>query len=269
MPTGRRAARELALKTIFQVDVGKQPVSEVLDGALDQFRQTVVAAVGEWAAGAKSSILEKAVPPDGDLSTQSKRQLRGIAAAVVGELETLEERAADRSLEAIAESGHFNAEHSVREFVADCERARKGIRNHASKPTLFTAHVDSLAQIALEAIPQIEAVFEKVLGPVTASGEYAVTLVKGTMEKKDEIDQLVASLSSGWALDRQAAVDRNILRLAAYELMFLEEVPVGAAINEAVVLAQKYSTEESGSFVNGVLGALAAARKPTAALADS
>ena len=66
-----------------------------------------------------------------------------------------------------------------------------------------------------------------------------------------------AALSAGWALDRQPAVDRNILRIAAFEILFLGDVPAGASINEAVELAKKFSTAESGRFVNGVLGTLA------------
>ena len=82
-------------------------------------------------------------------------------------------------------------------------------------------------------------------------------LVRGTLEHQDRIDARVAALATEWALDRQAAVDRNILRLAAYELLYRPDAPVAAVVNEAVELAKKYSTAESGRFVNGVLGALA------------
>lgn len=82
-------------------------------------------------------------------------------------------------------------------------------------------------------------------------------LVRGTLAHRDQIDSRVASLATEWALDRQAAVDRNILRLASYELLFRPESPVAAVVNEAVELAKKYSTAESGRFVNGVLGTLA------------
>ena len=268
MPTGRRMARELALKTIFQVDVGKQPMSEVLDGALDQIRHTVKTGVAERALEAKSALLEESLPPDAEISAQSKRQLRGIAKALIGELQSLEESAAARCKEAVSESGHFDSARAITAFEADCERIRENIRIHATKPTLYTAHVDSLARIAVELIPLMKAIFEKVIGAVVASGEYAVKLVKGTLEKEEEIDRRVAELSSGWALDRQPAVDRNILRLAAYELLYVEEVPVGAVINEAVELAHKYSTEESGRFVNGVLGALASTRAAAPVLAE-
>ena len=82
-------------------------------------------------------------------------------------------------------------------------------------------------------------------------------LVRGTLEHQEQIDARVAALATDWALDRQAAVDRNILRLSSYELLYRPDSPVAAVVNEAVELAKKYSTAESGRFVNGVLGALA------------
>ena len=85
----------------------------------------------------------------------------------------------------------------------------------------------------------------------------AEELVRGTLEHRGLIDARVAALATDWTLDRQAAVDRNILRLASYELLYRPDSPVAAVVNEAVELAKKYSTAESGRFVNGVLGALA------------
>lgn len=85
----------------------------------------------------------------------------------------------------------------------------------------------------------------------------AEELVRGTLEHQEEIDARVAALATDWALDRQAAVDRNILRMASYELLYRPDAPVASVVNEAVELAKKYSTAESGRFVNGVLGALA------------
>ena len=86
---------------------------------------------------------------------------------------------------------------------------------------------------------------------------YAEELVRGALEHMAEIDRRIAALTIAWAPDRQAAVDRNILRLAGYELLYRPDAPVAAVVNEAVELAKKYSTAESGGFVNGVLGALA------------
>ena len=82
-------------------------------------------------------------------------------------------------------------------------------------------------------------------------------LVGGTLEHRDAIDAQLSRLATDFPTKRQAVVDRNILRLAAGEIAFhLSDAPPGAVVNEAVELAKKYSTKDSGRFVNGVLGAL-------------
>jgi len=83
--------------------------------------------------------------------------------------------------------------------------------------------------------------------------EYAERLVKGTLQHLTEIDPLLTRYAEHWELHRMAAVDRTILRFAAYELLFLQEIPPKVVINEAINLAKKFSQEESGKFVNGIL----------------
>jgi len=103
-------------------------------------------------------------------------------------------------------------------------------------------------------------VIEAALGQSRLEGAnrlYSEELVRGTLEHQAEIDGRITVLTPDWTPDRQAAVDRNILRLAAYELLYRPDAPVAAVVNEAVELAKKYSTADSGRFVNGVLGALA------------
>lgn len=85
------------------------------------------------------------------------------------------------------------------------------------------------------------------------SREYAKLLALGAREHREELDGFISELSEDWTLDRQPAVDRNILRLAIYEIRYVESVPPIVAVNEAIDLAKKYSTAESGKFVNGVL----------------
>lgn len=89
--------------------------------------------------------------------------------------------------------------------------------------------------------------------PVTS---YAAELVRGVQAHRELIDELLTEHSRGWALDRMPAVDRNILRVGAYELLWALDVPDAVAINEAVVLAQDLSTDASPAFVNGLLGRL-------------
>lgn len=83
--------------------------------------------------------------------------------------------------------------------------------------------------------------------------EHAELIANGAREHRDELDKIIAELSEGWPLDRQPAVDRNILRLAIFEIKYVDTVPPIVAVDEAVELAKKYSTAESGKFVNGVL----------------
>lgn len=84
--------------------------------------------------------------------------------------------------------------------------------------------------------------------------EYIHRVVEGVHAHQDEIDDIIGRHSSSFALDRLAVVDRALLRLAIYEILFEREIPPAVSINEAVELAKKFSTEQSGSFVNGVLG---------------
>ncbi len=85
----------------------------------------------------------------------------------------------------------------------------------------------------------------------------AIRLAEVAMEHLPEVDEMIRGAAEKWPLERLAAVDRNIMRLATTEMLYGRDVPPSVAINEAVELAKKYGTEDSGRFVNGVLGALA------------
>jgi len=86
--------------------------------------------------------------------------------------------------------------------------------------------------------------------------DYAAELVRGVQAHREEIDRLLAENSRGWTLDRMPAVDRNILRIGGYELLWGGEVPEAVAISEAVLLAGDMSTDASPAFVNGLLARL-------------
>jgi len=86
--------------------------------------------------------------------------------------------------------------------------------------------------------------------------EYARRLVEGTIEHRDDIDRLIRSQTENWRLERMPAVDRNILRLAVYELLFEGDVPHLVVLDEAIELAKKFGSEQSGRFVNGLLDGL-------------
>lgn len=89
------------------------------------------------------------------------------------------------------------------------------------------------------------------------ANEYTVTLVRGVTEHKVRLDQLITKYAEGWSLTRMPAVDRNVLRIAIFEVLFVEDVPDGVAISEALTLVRDLSTDESPSFVNGILGSIA------------
>ncbi len=86
---------------------------------------------------------------------------------------------------------------------------------------------------------------------------YAKKLLEGVQGKVEEINQLISRYAENWRLERMSAIDRNILRLAVFELHYQDDVPTSVAINEAVEIAKRYSTDDSGPFINGILDAMA------------
>jgi N utilization substance protein B len=83
--------------------------------------------------------------------------------------------------------------------------------------------------------------------------QFAEPLIRGVIEHRDEIDALIKKYLQNWDFNRLAVVDRNVMRLAVYEMLHREDIPPVVSINEAVDIAKKYSTADSGKFVNGVL----------------
>jgi N utilization substance protein B len=86
--------------------------------------------------------------------------------------------------------------------------------------------------------------------------EYTVALVEGVVAEQERIDALLSEHARGWTLDRMPGVDRNLLRIASYEILFVDDVPDAVAVSEAVELARELSTDESPGFVNGLLSSI-------------
>lgn len=86
---------------------------------------------------------------------------------------------------------------------------------------------------------------------------FSEELVIGTIKNLEHIDSLIKTVVNNWKMERMSAIDRNILRLASYELLFEDEIPAAVTLNEAIEIAKKYSTGESSLFINGVLDKLA------------
>jgi transcription antitermination protein NusB len=87
--------------------------------------------------------------------------------------------------------------------------------------------------------------------------EFARTLILGVLEHREEIDARLAEASRNWGLDQMAKVERTLLRIAAFEILYLPSVPLKAAINESIELAKTFGGPDSGKFVNGILGRIA------------
>ncbi|MCJ7653038.1 MAG: transcription antitermination factor NusB [Actinobacteria bacterium] len=87
-----------------------------------------------------------------------------------------------------------------------------------------------------------------------APRDFTLELVRGVEKHRSELDRIISEYAEGWDLERMPLVDRNILRMSLYELFYIDDIPSGVTIDEAVELAKSFSTEDSGKFVNGVLG---------------
>ncbi len=87
--------------------------------------------------------------------------------------------------------------------------------------------------------------------------EYGSALVEGVLERRDELDKVIEDCAPSWPLDQMSRIDKNILRLAIFEILFDNRVPLKAAINEAVELGKRFGSESSSRFINGVLGTVA------------
>ncbi|HEX5086687.1 MAG TPA: transcription antitermination factor NusB [Nocardioides sp.] len=103
------------------------------------------------------------------------------------------------------------------------------------------------------AVGALDRAIEEGEGPRNA---YTAHLVRGVADHQPRIDEVLAEYSEGWTLDRMPAVDRNVLRLGIYELLYVDDVPDAVAVSEAMALARDLSTDESPQFVNGILGAV-------------
>jgi N utilization substance protein B len=126
--------------------------------------------------------------------------------------------------------------------------------------------VDLLFEAEQRGLNARDLLAERLAKPVTEAplNEYTAELVEGVVAHWTDINELLTTYSQGWTLERMPSVDRAILRLGAFEVLYGTDVPEGVAISEAVELAKTLSTDESPKFVNGLLGRLAEV-KPTLA----
>ena len=145
--------------------------------------------------------------------------------------------------------------------------SRRDARRHAFHlvfqfPFYRSMDVETLAESKLwyyEGLTGDASGLEKLKRPTGRDAEYVDRAAWGVLEKKEELDSVIEKFLRGWELDRISKVDLALMRLSIYEMLCESDVPLGAAVNEAVELAKEYGSDESPAFVNGVLGNIARA----------
>lgn len=133
-------------------------------------------------------------------------------------------------------------------------------RTKARKRALDLLYGADVRQISLNSAIATEAERASSQPARQASWRYALEIVTGITQHGDEIDELIETYAQGWTIDRMPALDRGLLRIGIWEIMFNEDVPDSVAISEAVKLAEELSTDDSASFVNGLLARIAQLR---------
>ncbi|WP_323958523.1 transcription antitermination factor NusB [Arthrobacter sp. JZ12] len=116
--------------------------------------------------------------------------------------------------------------------------------------------LDILFEAEQRSVSPVEALRARREKTDTVINEYSVEIIEGVMAHGSQIDEFLSTYSQGWTLDRMPAVDRMILRVGTWELLYNEDVPDTVAVSEAVQLATMLSTDESPAFINGLLGRL-------------
>ncbi|MEU8080832.1 transcription antitermination factor NusB [Catellatospora citrea] len=128
-------------------------------------------------------------------------------------------------------------------------------RRKARKRALDVLYEADLRDLPVRTV--LAAYLERMESPRPEHLPYAISLAEGVNEHLDTIDETIATFAEGWTIDRMPVVDRNLARIAVYELLFVPEIDDPVAITEAVELARELSTDDSPRFLNGLLGRIA------------
>jgi len=139
--------------------------------------------------------------------------------------------------------------------MAEAPKTQMPARRKARKRALDVLYE---ADVRGDAIPTVLAsALGRIEPPPPAHQPYAISLVEGVAAHRDRIDELISSYAEGWTLERMPVIDRNLARIAVYELLYVDEIDDAVAITEAVELARQMSTDDSPRFLNGLLGRIA------------
>jgi N utilization substance protein B len=139
--------------------------------------------------------------------------------------------------------------------MAEGPKTQMPARRKARKRALDVLYEADLRDLPPRQV--LQTYLDRIGSPRPDHMDYAITLIEGVAEHLDRIDELIASYAEGWTLERMPVVDRNLARIAVYELLYVPEIDDPVAITEAVELAKQMSTDDSPRFLNGVLGRIA------------
>jgi transcription antitermination protein NusB len=139
--------------------------------------------------------------------------------------------------------------------MAEGPKAQMPARRKARKRALDVLFEADMRNLSPERV--LEGYVERISRPLPPHMPYAESLVHGVAAHQERIDELIASYAEGWTIDRMPVVDRNLARIAVYELLYVDEIDDPVAISEAVELAREMSTDDSPRFLNGILGRIA------------
>ncbi len=257
-------ARELALRVLYEVDVGRQPARDALSRAIEQLAAGVRAGITMAVKEANSSMKPRSGGPAVFTSRTVLRERDRIRRAVNRAVERVA-AGFDPTLTALfadaSRSTAGSAEtHALRSLDEASTKPLERLELSLASASLTGEEKAAARRAASEAVAKMRRVLERRLDLGLTTARMVAELVRGALRHRDELDAELGTLTADWPLDRQSASDRNILRLAAYEIAHRPDTPAPVAMNEAVELAKRYGTEESGRFVNGVLAAFAARR---------
>jgi transcription antitermination protein NusB len=121
---------------------------------------------------------------------------------------------------------------------------------------LYQADVWSGFALDLDTADEVLDAWRAETHPPAPAWQYVRDVVLGAAQRVERLDEVIAQFARGWTLERIACVDKNILRIALYEMLYRTDIPVPVAINEAVELAKRYATDDTAGFVNGILAAV-------------
>lgn len=139
--------------------------------------------------------------------------------------------------------------------MAEAPKSQMPARRRARKRALDVLYEADLRDSNI--LGTLDAYVARLEAPRPEHLPYAISLVEGVAEHLDRIDELIASYAEGWTIERMPVVDRNLARIAVYELLYVDEIDDPVAITEAVELAKELSTDDSPRYLNGILGRIA------------